>query len=70
MNFSFFFATQLTLFVFCYTADLTDVELRWKQQFVKWEEEYIVDWKHQFEQYQRLQRYRYYDSQCQNDDFR
>uniref|UniRef100_A0A915K0B0 Carboxylic ester hydrolase n=1 Tax=Romanomermis culicivorax TaxID=13658 RepID=A0A915K0B0_ROMCU len=44
------------------TADLTDIELRWKQQFSKWEQEYIVDWKNEFDQFQRLNKYKYYDS--------
>ena len=47
------------------SADYSDVYVRWKQQFDRWQNEYIVDWQFHFEQYKRYQSFRRSDSDGQ-----
>ncbi|VDO95936.1 unnamed protein product [Soboliphyme baturini] len=49
------------------TANLSEMEIKWKLQMAKWEDEYITDWKHHFEQYKRLQNNYYTESRCNGD---
>ncbi|MFH4974138.1 hypothetical protein AB6A40_000847 [Gnathostoma spinigerum] len=51
-------------------ADIGDPYIRWKQQMERWQNEYMVDWQLNFEQYKRYQTYRHNDlwseNQCSN----
>ncbi len=47
------------------SADYSDVYVRWKQQFDRWQNEYIVDWQFHFEQYKRYQSFRRSDKDGQ-----
>lgn len=40
------------------SADVGESYIRWKQQMDRWENEYLVNWQHEFEQYKRHQLYR------------
>ncbi|KRZ73534.1 Acetylcholinesterase 1 [Trichinella papuae] len=52
--------------LFAATASLSDVEMKWKIQMMKWEEEYIAEWKHHFEMYKKIQQHSYMDTYCRN----
>jgi hypothetical protein len=46
-------STYDRLFLSFIAADINLVEKEWKIQFAEWSNKYIVDWKHQFDNFLR-----------------